>query len=113
MLFKLKESSAVGSGWVPILFFNWCTRIPLLTALGAGCVASGNRGARRRTRKRDSEREPSDGSPVRARAIDMLESVSLENHLKPSNLYSGPKVDITPFAVALVSVWDTSEPLGR
>lgn len=108
-----KESSAVGSGWVPILYFNRCTKMPLLTALGAGWVASGKRGMRRGTRKRDSEREPSDGSPVRARAMETLESVALENHLKPSSLYSGPKADIMPVAVALVSVWDTSEPPGR
>lgn len=108
-----RESSAVGRGWVPILFFNRCTKMPLLTALGAGCAGSGSKGTRRGTRKRDSERDPSAGSPVRARAMEILESVALENHLKPSSLYSGPKADVTPVAVALVSVCDTSEPPGR
>lgn len=75
------------------------------------------RGRRRGTRNRDRLLDPSEGGPVRASATATLLSVALENHLKPFREYCGPSG--LPFpkvlldnGVAVVSVWDTSEPPG-
>lgn len=88
--------------------------MPLLTEDGEGSPDCGTSGIRRGTRKRDSEREPSLMSPVRASATDTLLSVALENHLNPSNWYAGhilsPESSV---GIAIVSVRDTSDPPGR
>ena len=98
------ENSAVGRMWVPALFLSLWKRIPLLTGDGADEDVSRSRGSRRGTKKREREREPWAGSPVRASATDTSESVALGDHLNPSSLCSGPKLSELPITVARVSV---------
>lgn len=108
-----KDSSAVGTICVPVLFLSLCTRIPLLVDGGLGEPVGRRRGRRRGTRKRDRERDPSLVGPVRARATATSLSVALENHLKPSNLNLEPCDVLEEHGVAIVSVCDTSEPPVR
>lgn len=85
----------------------------LLVELGVGAESERNRGSRRGMRKRDRPREPDSGVPVRARATAISLSVALENHLKPSRAYWGPKWLLKPVLEATVSVCETSDPPGR
>lgn len=85
----------------------------LLIGEGAGSVGWRRSGRRSGTRKRDRDREPSLKGPVRANAKETLESVALENHLKPSSLYVGPSSCWVSVGVAIVSVCETSDPPGR
>jgi hypothetical protein len=62
----------------------------LLVELGLIALSGGNSGTLNGTRKRDKEREPRLGSPVRASASATLLSVALENHLKPLSVYLEP-----------------------
>jgi len=59
-------------------------RMPFLADCALGSVVLGYSEGLRGIRKSDNERDPREGSPVRASASETSLSVALENHLNPS-----------------------------